>query len=1063
MLLTHHSNHMESLLEALGQVLAELSPDPFVARTIVVQNQGMARWLAQGLAERDGIAANLDFPLPASFFWRLGSAWLDEPEDASAFAKDVIAWRVLKLLPELLGQPEFSELAAYVADDGGGLKHWQLAMQIAETFDQYLVYRADLLLEWEGSSQARHWQAELWRRLVTDASSAHRAQVFRRLLHAMHHQPPKPGVLPQQVLLFGINSLAPQYLQMLGALARHVDVHLFYLNPCQEYWADLVDERGQLMRRAKAKRAGLPDPGGLLDLGNPLLASFGHAGQMFLDQLLELGGEDLDLFTVPAGSSLLAQLQADILMLVDRREQPGLLAEADGSLRIHGAHSALREVQILHDRLLLLFDTLPKLEPRQILVMAPDMASYAPWVDAVFGAASQFIPWQIADSKPEAGRALLHQLRALLNLPGSRFEATEVMSLIELPAVAKRFELSAEDIDGIRRWVQDSGIRWGLDAGMRGQVGLPPEHANTWAFGLQRLLLGYALPMDAATLCCDVLPSGEVEGSSAATLGTLVHLIDLLGAWRERLSQPYALVEWQSHLAALLQDWFLAEGEELALLQEVQAHLARAIEQAGLAGFDQPLSLAQFNALMQPVFDMQEEGARFLAGGVNFCNLVPMRSLPFRVICLLGMNGSDYPRMQRSPSFDLIAQQPRRGDRSRRQDDLYLFLEALLSARDHLHLSYISRDERDDSERQPSVAISALLDYVDAAYRGADGRPASEKLYVQHPLQPFSRAYFTNARPELFSYDQNWLSAALVQPKPQGRAFCAQPLARADERFKSLNLDELVQFFENPARVFLQQRLGLALPWEQAQLEDQEPFALDALTSYGLDQELLHALLQGQPAEAIEQRLNAEGCLPLGAGGELWLQDHVANTQPLADRIRALGEVGASQPLLLELDGYRIQASLSLHNGKQLVSYRNAKLKPKDLLRLWIKHLVASAVLGDAQLPSIHLASDQLAQFTPVQQPQTLLSELLQLRWQGLHQPLPFFINTCWDYVQDKSWWTAWAGNDNLPGDCADRYVAIAFADLDQPDEASWALAKQILQPLRDNLQMEKAGAKADG
>jgi len=454
----------------------------------------MARWIAHQLAQRNGISARLDFPLPARFLWRVLQAWLPAAPDVTRFDQGALLWRVYKQLPELLDQSAFAPLTRYLADDASGLKLYQLARRIADLFNQYLVLRPDLVLGWEQGTD-QHWQAVLW-----------------------------------------------------CALAGRIPVHLFFLNPCREYWSDLVDERGQARRRARAQRAGRPDPTGLLDLGNPLLASLGHAGQIFLDQLLELGGLDHDHFVSPRGDGLLQRVQRDLLELVDPRGlEPQIIARDDPSLQFHSTHGPLREIQVLHDRLLHLFERLDGLEPRDIIVMAPDIDRYAPYAEAVFGAADgpMRIPWSIADRRVGGERPVLDAVRFLLTLPSSRFEASELLSLLEVPALRRRFELDHQGLERIRIWVRESEVRWGEDGAMRADLGLPDEPANTWAFGLKRLFLGYALPPDAADEpCAGVLPYPDLEGSEVADLGQLAALVETLGSWRRRLAVPRSLAGW---------------------------------------------------------------------------------------------------------------------------------------------------------------------------------------------------------------------------------------------------------------------------------------------------------------------------------------------------------------------------------------------------------------------------------------------------------------------------------------------------------------------------------------
>jgi len=1052
MLQIYHSNRLEALVEELARITATPLADPFRPETIVVQNQGMARWIAQQLAQHNGISAQLDFPLPARFLWRVLQAWLPDAPDATRFDKGALLWRVYKQLPVLLDQSAFAPLTRYLADDTSGLKLYRLAQRITDLFDQYLVFRPDLVLDWEQGAD-RHWQALLWRALDADDDQVHRAQLLAELESAMARGEPDTDGLPERVCLFGLNALAPIYVRMLGVLADRIPVYLLFLNPCREYWSDLVNERGQARRRA-----GRSDPTGLLDLGNPLLASLGHAGQIFLDQLLELGGLDQDRFVSPRGDNLLQRVQRDLLELADPSgSEPRVIARDDPSIQLHSTHGPLREIQVLHDRLLHLFEKLDSLEPRDIIVMAPDIDQYAPYVEAVFGAAdgSMRIPWSIADRRIAGERPVLDAMKFLLTLPSSRFEAGALLSLLEVPALRRRFDLNHQGLERIRTWVRESGIRWGEDGAMRTDLDLPDEPANTWAFGLKRLFLGYALPPNADdALYAGVLPYPNLEGSEAADLGQLAALVETLGSWRRRLAVPRSLAGWRSTVNELLVACFAPDDdEEETLLQLVRDGLDQAASLARTVGFDRPVGLEVLRTIVRDLMDDNRGAHHFLTGRVNFCNMVPMRSIPFRVVCLIGMNGTDFPRTQRPLSFDLMARHPRRGDRSRRRDDRYLFLEALLSARDVFYLSWVGNDERDNSLRIPSVVIDELLDYLRRGYRLPDGADPVEQLVMRHPLQPFSHRYFDRDDERLFSYARTWLEAAWTQVGEGIPTFCDAELPEPEEAFITIELEDLIRFLRNPAQYFLTERLGLRLPEEAEAPPDTEPFDAVGLERYRLDQALLQGLLAGQEPPSILARLRGAGILPHGAPGELFLDEQLDAAEHFVQRLQGyLTTETAPIEVDLSLAGFHLQGQLGNLHATGLVDYRFGKLGAKDRLRAWVRHLVLNLLAPEGIKPaSTFVAKDRILRLTPVADAEGLLSDLLELRRQGLNRPLAFFPESALAWLEHgygSGFDHAWCGHYNLAPEQDQAAVRIAFRGREPIGKEFEQMARRVLGPM---------------
>lgn len=1063
MLHCYHSNRLEVLAEALAMVTDQPLSDPFGAEILVVQNQGMARWINQQVAERIGVSARLDYPLPAVFFWRLLQTWLPDAPEPELFDREALLWRILRQLPRHLGDDAFAPLGRYLAGEGSDLRLFQLARRVADLFDQYLVQRPEMVLGWEAGTDEQ-WQARLWRALGAESGQVHRARLMADLAAAMRQGPPTAGGLPERVCLFGLTALAPVYTDLLGLLAQHLPVHCFYLNPCREYWSDLVDERGQARRRARASRAGQPDPTGLLDLGNPLLASLGHAGQVFLDQLLELGGEDHDLFEPPQADSLLHRVQLDVLDLMDARKDPQPPAPVDDtSIQLHSVHGPLREIQVLHDRLLRCFEDLPGLEPRDIVVMAPDIDLYAPYVDAVFAAAppEQRIPWSIADRRLGVEQPVLEALRQFLLLPRSRLEASSVLSLLEVPAVSRRFGLEDAGLERIRTWVMESGVRWGEDAEMGPTLELPPARANTWRFGLDRLLLGYALPPDPdLNPFAGILPYIDLEGGEVAWLGALADFIKTLGGWRRRLTQARSPQDWREAVNALIADLLAPDQDEEPVLQLVRERLDALVSLAGRTGFSGTLSLEVMRALLESVLEDSRGAQRFLTGRVTFCNMVPMRSIPFRVVCLIGMNGEAFPRSQRPQSFDLMARTPRRGDRFRRRDDRYLFLEAMLSARDLLYLSWVGRDQRDDSIKVPSVVVSELIDYL------KQGHGWSDRHLIQHPLQPFGRAYFDGADPRLFSYSRIWAEAARSGRGATIPAFAATPLGPPDESLRLCSIDDLVRFLSNPARYFLTRRLGLRLPDETESPQDVEPFDAAGLERWDLRQRLLRQRLAGLDQDQMLGRLRGEGLLPHGSPGELLLEEQLGVVDPFCRRLTAFEVEEPVEPLEVDLDleGFRLQGRLTGLREGGLLDSRLGKLRCKDRLGIWVRHLAlnAQAPTGMA-LSSRYLAEDatlHMNSLADAEEARKHLADLLALRWQGLCAPLAFFPESALAWLKkqeyDDGFHKAWDAEYGPASESSDLAVTIAFRGRDPLGDAFEANARRILGPMECPMEIAK-------
>ncbi|HEY3602613.1 MAG TPA: hypothetical protein VGK72_11710, partial [Chthoniobacterales bacterium] len=563
---------------------------------------------------------------------------------------------------------------------------------------------------------------------------------------------------------------------------------------------------------------------------------------------------------------------------------------------------------------------------------------------------------------------------------GSRFRANDVLSLLESVPLQRRFELTEPDLEIIRDWIEKTGIRWGIDAAHRAALGLPDFNENSWRAGLDRLLLGYAGPARGEQLFEGILAFDEVEGNLAETLGHFAEFAAALFATARNLAQPRPLTEWQATLREISLRFFETDDEREPELHPLRNVIESLGESAALSGFDEAVPLDLLLAHLEQALARNERGSGFLIGRVTFCALKPMRAVPFRVVCLVGMNDTAYPRHDRPPGFDLVAQDPRPGDRTTRDDDRYLFLEALLSAREVFYISYVGQSRRDNSPIPPSVLVSELLDYTQARFALDDAIP----LVTKHRLQPFDPAYFERDG-RLFSYsrENGGASEVAATERRAPPTFISAPISEPEPEWRRLDMAQLVRFFANPARFFIEQRLGVRLPRMEGLLEDSEPLEINGIPKYHFEQELLTQALRGEPLESILPALRARGTLPPGHAGEAQLREMREAAESFARLVRQHVNESADEPreVQLALDEFELSGRLErLHSGR-LVRYRLTTRKPKDLLATWLDHLVANCEREtESVLITAEKAQPVLEKFGPIEKGEASkhLRQLLQ-------------------------------------------------------------------------------------
>ena len=998
MIYLYPANKMENLLLLLNKI-SQLSPlGVFNQEVIVVQNAGMQHWLNLAIANERGISMNLRYALPAQFLWKLIRTMASDEKvpEQSPYSREVLTWRIYQLLAlDIVTQDEdFKQATHYWStensaneqtyfDSRAQLKRYQLATQLADLYEQYLIFRPQWLDSWQHGNFAiegldnislseHKWQGKLWRLLIDQLPY----NPVELLADAIANLAEKAELIPKRISFFGLNTMAPMWLDFINALSEHVEIHFFHLNPCFSYWGDVVTEK-QAFNKLSAWSQGVEETQSFV--GNPLLANLGQQGREFIALLQDYSTVDIEVFeqvqkATPTESkkesiSCLHQLQNDILTLSDARDnrkgKQTITMSKDDSIVITSCHSALREVQALHDFLLHQFNDDNSLTPKDILVMCPQIEQYAPYVNAVFARGWQDIagevpplPCSIADRSAKDSDPLVAAFTELLTLPDSRFGVSQLLSFLRLPAIADKFSITIEDLDKISIWLEQATVHWGLDqAHKQSLLGAQASASFTWQQGLSRLLRGFSYG-DNEQVYQNQLLLSHVEGSDAILLGQLMYFIEQLSYFCQNLQKPRSAQQWQDFLLERLTSLFSrVDNENISnenSIMVIEKAIAGLVEHCHHAHYQDEIPLLIVVDYLTQHFSQGDASKQFMVGQVTFCSMLPMRSIPFKIIAVLGLNDGEFPRQRQALGFDLMSLSPAKlGDRSRRGDDRYLFLEAIISARQALYLSYQGRNIQNNNEKQPSLVVKELMEYLSQGYGWQFSlKPHEEQTMAcdegiyQLAMQAFSTKNYAGKWP---SFDGKWL--ALGQKSASHNLANVKPFniqASATPDSLKLSAEQLIRFYQHPTKVFAQQQLNLFFEQNRTVLEDVEPFTVNPLQSYLLRQELLDASLsQTDSAQAllkVEQRSRLSGRFPDLPTTTDFFEGYQHDVQCFSEEICKLNcnnpEVYSCE-ISIDVNGVSISltAQMAIKNGL-LVHYRSSTAKAKDKFSIYLQQLI---------------------------------------------------------------------------------------------------------------------------
>lgn len=1066
MLTVHRAERSDTLISRLGELLSTPPADAFVPDVISVPAKGVERWLAQQLSRSLGVAANIAFSHPNQLVAEVLAAVKGIAPDDDPWAPGRLVWTLLRVIDECLDEPWCAMLAHHLGSSDGASSHrrgrrYGTAEALARLFTGYGENRPAMLVDWAAGGDSDGagagvpadltWQVELWRRLREKIGTQSPAE---RLGDACRMLVDEPGLvdLPARVSLFGATRLSHAQLEVLAALAVHRDIHLWLTHPSPAMW-QLISDRPTPLRRG--------DDDSALLLNNPLLAGLSRdireLQHRLRDRCIDIHHPGQE-----GAAGTLAAVRADIA--AERTPGAAGRVEHDGSIAIHACHGAARQVEVLRETLLGLLAADETLQPRDIIVLCPDVDTFAPLIAAAFGQPDvaehpgHRLRVRLADRGLAYTNPLLDTVAGLLRLAAGRVTASEVLDLAASGPVARRFGFTGEALETLRTWTVTAGARWGLGERQRAAHGLAGVRQNTFVTALDRLLLGVAADESDLRWLGLALPLDDVESSDVDLAGRFAEFIDRLSAVLARLSGDRQAAEWTSTLDGALD--LLTEVAPDSAWQRVQAarELAAATEHAAPSGLIDTaptggarIRLADVRSLLARRLAARPTRANFRTGELTVCTLVPMRSVPHRVVALIGLDDDTFPRTAAADGDDILARDPCLGERDPRSEDRQLLLDAVTAATEHLIVCFTGADPVTGASRPPAAPLAELIDAVKATVT----EPG--KVVTRQPLQPFDAANFTPPAP--FSFDTHAFAAARAarRPAPAPR-FLAAPLPAREQT--DVDLDDLVAFLGNPMRAFLRQRLGITLPGPADEIDDALPLAVAGLARWDIGTRMLSAALAGAELPDLRQAELRRGTLPAGRLG-LTAVDHIARGVGVVRDAAApylAGDATAVDVVVDLAGGRRLAGTVTGVHGTVLLNAAYSALSPRQRMAAWVKLLAVTATTGDPAWRAVTIGpvradapKARRSILTAPPDPRVILRQLVDVYDRGMVEPLPLAPRTSERYADRRRAGMdvaearadaeqAWSGTNQVPGEIADDAVCFVHG-ADVPFARLWDVA----------------------
>lgn len=1073
----HIASHPDALVARLCDELALPGGGLFDTELVAVPSRGIERWLTQRIASGmtargagDGICANVEFPTPRRLVHRTMEAVPELAGSALAWEGPALTAQLIETIDTHLDEPWMELLARYLDGAGGSSNRMAAAVKLAGLFTRYARRRPAMIRAWgtgedvapdgEPLVEGFEWQSQLWRRLRERIGEPAIPELLPAAL-----DPVRDGTvavdLPERFAVYGLTSTDPLDLEVLTALGEHRQVDLYVLHPSPALWNEI----------ATAPPAGLvaraEDP--TVELAaHPILKAWGRDSREVQTVLSAAGlGSEATWHETPARSDsrgslglpdndrLLTRLQEGI-----RHNHPPTAGAVDRSVQIHVCHGARRQVEVLRDAILHVLADRPELEPRDVVIMTPDLATFAPLLETAFPRTDDGglpdLRLRIADRAPAATNPLVAFTARLLEVADGRMEAAVIRDLVDLPPVQRKFGFDADTAGSIASLVDDANISWGIDEDHRDEWNVAVAE-RTWRRGLDRTLAGVFYSDSPVRTVGGLSPLDGVEGQEAIPAGILAALLDRLTAIREMLCRPRPLSEWAGAVSEAVRMLAAPEWGDEWQLEQLDRLLTETFPPPETPA-DPDVSLGEVRQAARAWTEDRPSPLHFGTGDITLCTLVPMRSVPYKVVALLGMDEDRFPRRGRVDGDDLLADHEVVGDRDPGAMDRQLLLDAVMAAGDQLIVTYSGRDELTNAEIPPSVPVAELIDTLAEMV----GKAGMKRIVTHHPLQSFSPRNFVAGELEVsgpWGFDPAQHRGAVVALRsgssPERLPFDWPPPIESD----TIRLQDLIRFLQDPVGRFVSTRLGFSVPKRGDIADDTLPADLDSLALWGVKSRLLEGLIEGQSVADLLARERGSDALPPGSLGDDDLAKALDAAQTLHDAAQELGyDPGSHLPYagVVSVAGLMIEGTVTADPEQaHLATVTPSRIKGKQRLESFIclAFLTAlhpevawkASLLGRRPSAPGHVAvtigpirgGTEARQETALE----MLAELVDLYQQGRKRPLPLPCETGFNWqrwIRNSEWKARHEATDAFSGRFGEVYdpaFSLVLPDIISMDE----------------------------
>jgi len=940
MFIVYKSNSLNTLLLEAYKIIQEKPLNNIFEKEIFVYDSKILfQYLNIFIAEKIGISANIKLYHPNDFIWKLFEIISPKKKLKNTFTHSMMIWKIMKIIDDKKIFENYNKKEAK-------LQKFKFSFLMANIFEQYIFYRPNWINEWETEKntsiidQNDIWQIKLWIEIIKNSKKTHQysyhfANLFYNFQKLFEEKKIQKKHLPSRCFIISSFALNPSYIRIFQNISTYINIYFLYVTPFKKNIFNFIQDNNIFLNQKKNKKP----------CDNSLIKLWGQYEKIYALYIIRSKEmKIINCFKENNNRNLLNSIKNDLLKKNINKKKRFLIS-TDNSISINICFNKKNEIEILHKKLLIFFNKNSSIKPKDVVVTSFSIENYISSINSVFASENnkKQIPFFIANKFSKKTNIIISSFKKILNLANSRFHNEEILEFLDIPEIAKKFNLSEEEIKILYYWIEEANIRWAIDCKHKDYLSFPKNKQNTWLYGIEKLLLSYAMN-DTEKVWNNILSCSSINGSRTEIIEKLIIFIKTLKKWQKKLSRSQYLIHWHSLSKDLINDFFFCSQKIEKSIKMIQKNWTEMINNNLSSGYLKKVSI---NILIKNFFYKYyfNNHQKFLPDVVNFCHPNAVCYIPFKIICIIGADHLSVPKINHLDKFNLLKKYPLIEDINIYQKYCYLFAQSISCAEQYFYISYVGYSIKDESKIYPSILIDQLLHYISSNFCFSGDCNLSlqdnSKKIIKHLCKKYKIQYFYKKKYANPSTTENLQDVF----KYTNRNINNKNILKRNSCTK-INLKDLITFWKNPICYFFNVNLQIKVDIKKHAINTTEPFSVNQEDSFKIKNILLNKIINNQDTMELFKKYMLSGKLPYDFFGKIFWNQKLKEMTMIAKEVMKYRISKEEKKINLKIEKYQIDGILSEIQTTGLLRWKPNTINFSDRITLWLEHLIYSLLGG---------------------------------------------------------------------------------------------------------------------